>query len=852
MLIEKQTSKRIKSMVNDNGGEYTSSQFTSFVKDHGIKMLLTAPYTPQQNPVAEIGNRTTTEKARDLLKQAGLPNTFWAEAVATSVYLENITPVASRNFLTPHELWYGQPPSYDHLRVFGCLAYVHVGRDRRQGKFSDTAKRGIFVGYQEGHHNYRVWLLDEKRIVYSHDVVFNEACFPLKGSHVPFLDSNEDDYPVDDPNLVSELTPPENITQSSSESLSHSTLDEAMDSLNVVEPSSVTPGSLVPLGIVKGDQLEDSSNFNELDSSSLQGPRVDRAPDPLLFNSTPLASSIPVARHDISSSIDTANILPSRSRRRAFAAATVLPDNSHLADPATYSQALSRPDSDEWIASMNKELNALEAMNVWEEVTLPPGEHALGTTWVYKRKTGPSGELLKYKSRLCAQGFSQIKGVDYSETYVPTGRLSTLRTALGISATEDLEIVQMDAVGAFLNGIPDEVLYIKIPKGYVCKGSGDNLVLCLNKSLYRLKQSPRCWYRQLSNFFTSINFRPSKADPCFFLSKDTSWKCGVFIHVDDLCIMGLNTDKLKLLISQRFVMEDIGPCTFFLGMRIVRNRKEKTITLYQDKYIKSILSERGMEDCRPSSTPMIPNSHLLPASESEIAEFKNSGDNYQRAVGQLNYLVLCTRPDLAFVASQLAQFLDKPGPQHWAAFKRVLRYLKHTTDMGLQLGGAPVTLSIYCDSDHAGCPFSRRSVTGYCAFIAGGCVSWRARKQPTVATSTTEAEYRAAYEAAQEVIWLRQFLMDMNYDVSKPITLLCDNQGALALSKNPLYQSRSKHFDILYHWIREKVNDDSIAPTYIVTSLMLADFLTKAVHLPKHNFCCKGLGLSPPTQRGGS
>lgn len=117
---------------------------------------------------------------------------------------------------------------------------------------------------------------------------------------------------------------------------------------------------------------------------------------------------------------------------------------------------------------MNQELNSLEGMGVWEEVRLPKGRHALGTTWVYKRKTGPSGELIKYKSRLCAQGFSQVEGVDYLETYAPTGRLSTLRTALSISAEEDLEIIQMDAVGAFLNGIPDKTLYIKVPKGYVC------------------------------------------------------------------------------------------------------------------------------------------------------------------------------------------------------------------------------------------------------------------------------------------------------------------------------------------------------------------------------------------------
>lgn len=153
-LVENQTSSKIKSLVNDNGGEYTSKAFEKFLSENGIRMHLTAPYTPQQNPIAEVGNRTTVEKARALRKQAGLPLEFWAEAVNTAVYLENRTPIASKNFKTAFELWHGYTPKYDHLRVFGCLAYVHVGKERRESKFSDTAKRGVMLGYQESHKNY--------------------------------------------------------------------------------------------------------------------------------------------------------------------------------------------------------------------------------------------------------------------------------------------------------------------------------------------------------------------------------------------------------------------------------------------------------------------------------------------------------------------------------------------------------------------------------------------------------------------------------------------------------------------------------------------------------------------------
>lgn len=232
---------------------------------------------------------------------------------------------------------------------------------------------------------------------------------------------------------------------------------------------------------------------------------------------------------------------------------------------------MARPERDDWIEAITRELTALDDMNVWSEVELPDGAHAIGTTWVFKKKTGPHGELIKFKARLCAQGFSQVEGIDYSETYAPTRRLASLRACLSISATEDYEIIQMDAVGAFLNGIPEETIFMRPPRGYKVKKLGKSIVLKLKKSLYGLKQSPRCWYSQLKEFFASINFIPSNADACVFISSDPNWKCGVHVHVDDLCIMVINTARFKTLINERFKMEDLGDCTFFLGMRIERD-----------------------------------------------------------------------------------------------------------------------------------------------------------------------------------------------------------------------------------------------------------------------------------------
>lgn len=204
------------------------------------------------------------------------------------------------------------------------------------------------------------------------------------------------------------------------------------------------------------------------------------------------------------------------------------------------------------------------------------------------------------------------------------------------------------------------------------------------------------------------------------------------------------------------------------------------------------------------------------------------------------------------MASQLFQFLDKPGTQHWAASKRVLRYLWYTSSLGLVLGGKKVVINAYSDSDYAGYPYTRQSTTGYCHFVAGGCVSWRARKQTTVATSSTKAEYRAAYEATQDVIWLCKLLSDFGYQQLNTTVLNCDNQGSIALASNPLFQAQSKHFDKKYHWVREKVTDKTVILRYIPTAMMITDFLTKSLFRPKHTFCVKASNMREFVSEGGS
>jgi len=212
------------------------------------------------------------------------------------------------------------------------------------------------------------------------------------------------------------------------------------------------------------------------------------------------------------------------------------------------------------------------------------------------------------------------------------------------------------------------------------------------------------------------------------------------------------------------------------------------------------------------------------------------------------YAAQATRPDIAFAVTMLSQFNSKPNELHWQAVKRVFRYLRGTAQLGIVYTGTgdlrdQAPLLGYCDSDWAQCRYSSRSVSGYVFLICGGAISWQSRKQQSVALSTVEAEYISASEAAREATWWRRFFKGIGYTLSSPTTLLSDNQGAIALGKNPGHHTRSKHIRIRYHYVREQVGRGIIRHEYVSTHAMAADGLTKPLGRIKHETVIKSLGI---------
>ena len=461
--------------------------------------------------------------------------------------------------------------------------------------------------------------------------------------------------------------------------------------------------------------------------------------------------------------------------------------------------------------------------------------------WVYTLKDNPNNESKKiFKARMVAKGFTQQKGVDYNEVFSPVAKYSTIRLLCALVAIFGLVLDQMDVVTAFLYGLLDEVIYMRQPMGFMKKGQED-LVCRLLKSLYGLKQSPRQWNRRFDDFMRAQGFTRSVFDPCVYVKQVSNEVFGLIIlvlYVDDMLIAAKDrseVDKLKALLSSEFKMKDLGPARKILGMQIKRDVKEGKLWLSQPKYGRKVLAKHNMADAKAVSTPLASHFKLsaafCPTSETEKGLM--SKIPYESAVGSLMYLMVCTRPDLALAIGKVSRYMSNPGKVHWEAVKWILRYLKGTLDVGLlfdaKSDNARALLG-YVDADYGQDLDGRRSTTGYMFTLGGGCISWRSVLQKCVAQSTTEAEYVAAAEATKEAIWLNRLITEMGLTQAS-VNLHCDSQSALHLAVNQVMDSRVKHIDVRYHFIRQAVSDKMLELVKIDGKLNPADALTKVIPL---------------------
>lgn len=502
--------------------------------------------------------------------------------------------------------------------------------------------------------------------------------------------------------------------------------------------------------------------------------------------------------------------------------------------PQTYEEAISSPQAENWKEAINDELNSLEKNQTWELVPLPKDSNVIGSKWVFKIKHLPNGKIDRFKARLCAKGFAQMEGVDFSETFSPTSRFDTIRVILALAVQRKWKMLQIDVKTAFLYGNIDETIFMQPPPGLDVTA---DLVCKLKRSLYGLKQASRCWNKTFSEFLTNYGFKQSSAEPCIFNGIFKGKKVLLILYVDDALLFCEEKEILIEIVNDFKIKFEATICETgcFVGMEI-DYKADGTIMLHSESYVKRILKRFYLDDASPNTTPADPGT-ILSSESNPFPEGKTVP--YREAVGSLMFLASTTRPDIAFAVNLVSRFQNNPGQVHWNAVKRIFRYLKGTANYGIEY--SPVAnnnchLVGYSDSDFANDVDTRKSTSGYVFKISNGPVTWSSQKQSTVSTSTTESEYIAASTAVKETLWLKQLLQDVGESeiCKEGVTLFIDNQSAVKLIKNPVFHKRTKHIDVRYHFIREKYDDGSILVKYIKSEEQLADIFTKA--LPKTKF----------------
>ena len=513
---------------------------------------------------------------------------------------------------------------------------------------------------------------------------------------------------------------------------------------------------------------------------------------------------------------------------------------AHLAvinEPSTLDEALMSEQSELWQQAMNEEMTSLLKNNTWTLEYPPCGITPIPVKWVFKVKRDGAGNVERFKARLVAKGFRQREGIDYDEVFAPVSKYTTLRTLLALAATKDLEIHQLDIKTAFLNGELEEDAWIQQPPLY---DTGDGTACHLHKSLYGLKQAPRAWHAKLKEELDAMGFYSTAADPALFI-KTSGYTIYLLTYVDDILIVTNDTTALsdtKNKILTAFDARDMGDATCFLGIDIHRDRNARKITLTQHRLINDLLRKNGLEECKPLLTPLSTATKLTKDGE----PLDTSVYGYSQLIGSLMYISVCTRPDISQAVGALARYMATPTVTHWHAAKGTLRYIAGTANYGITYGNKCLTLEAYCDADYAGDIDTRRSTTGYVFTLSGGAISWSSRLQPTVAASTTEAEFMAAAYVTKEALWLRTLLSELNMEMDT-ININADSQSAIKLLKNPVFSMRSKHIDVIYHFARERVARKDVAFKYISTDKMVADILTKPLPSTKFNFCRSMMGI---------
>jgi hypothetical protein len=859
-FLEQQYNIGVKVIECDGEIATTKPEVSRWCTARSIQLEPSAPDTQAQNGGAERSGGVIKDKARTIRLDANLPWELWPEIVRAAVYLHNRTPNYSNAWKSPYEVFFTtaalhngivtspRKPNQTHLKAYGCKAFALTddtlrGKSRLQ-RLDPRAWIGYLVGYRSSN-IYRIWIPSMAKVISTRDVVFDEDSV-FSGKTEDLMDN-----------------------------LMHSRLNEIAAWMRAVELPEPTHEEPETATFYEDDIVHGSDTTQQDDQPGYyQGRKVDYAyptppttPPPVVLlmqlslgehqggSRAPTGSSRtipweaafmagaqagPVGTHD--------GKIIDKAKMNRMLAQGIKPHQSELPLPPTSHTGLKNHPLCKWFKEAEKEhLESHYKMKSWSEVPLKKikltGQQILDCMWVYTYKLNKNHHLLKCKARLVVRG-DQQRNITSQDTYAATLASRSFRMLAAIAAHHDLELKQYDVTNAFVHATMDREIYMRMPHGYQKSGT----VLKVNKALYGLRISPLLWQKEFTSTLTALGFQSVPHEPCCLIKNGII----IFFYVDDIILAYYKQRESEAQrairqLQERYVLTGGDDLQWFLGVEIIRDRSQRKIQLSQAAYANKISRLADKRDVR-HDTPMA-TVELKPreglATPSEI-------NRYSRKIGSLLFAAVTTRPDIAFATSRLARFLMNPGPAHQDAADRVLVYLLATKSRALELGGGD-GFEVTSDASFADNTLDRKSSQGYTIKLFGGLIAWRASKQDTVTTSTTEAELLALSQVAKEAMFTSRLLKELGVHLSEsPITIQCDNTQTIQLvtKEASKLQTKLRHVDIHNHWLRQEVSNGTIHVKYIPTAEMLADGFTKALPANKWEEFLRRLGLVQRKDRG--
>lgn len=622
---------------------------------------------------------------------------------------------------------------------------------------------------------------------------------------------------------------------------------------------------------------------------TLAQPSPQPVQEPPAIQSTPRASSIPggfpdespapesrtqapLAPRDINGNVTADNIVSGQRKRRtpadpylasyvtynddaenqdnvlaAFATgiSAPRPENCRHRDdlppePKNWKEMMNHPFRDGFLSACGLEIKNLDGKGTYSTISRPQDRSVqiLPLTWVFTYKFNSNGFLQKLKARICVRG--DLQAINSEDKRAATLAARTARSIFALVAAFDLGTMQFDAVNAFLNSELDETVYTRLPEGF----EDGQSVWRLRKALYGLRKSPRLWQQEASRVLHKLGLTMVPEDPCLFVRGGII----IFFYVDDIIIVYHRSKhqeaiQLRHQLERHWELRDMGEASWFLGIRILRDQQRHKLWLCQDSYISAMAARYHLTGGRRITTPLPVERLQIYTGQATPSQIHG----YQQKVGSVLYATIITRPDAAKAASHLAEFLTNPGPQHLDAVDRLIRYLYHTRFHAIEYRptegeNALLFFSDASYGDHA----DRKSSEGYLCKLFGAAVDWKASKQRTVTTSTTEAELLALSEAAKSAIWWKRLLRTIHLEYQDDITIHCDNRQTVDLltKDTPQLRTKLRHVDIHQHWLRQEVQAGTIRTNWVPTTGMAADGLTKLLPSQSHARFMQMLGLT--------